>query len=57
MYKEHVQIKETPCGYTYMHKMRVQIEERKWYRDLACSVLHHFINICYCTWNKSVCHA
>ena len=27
MHKMHVQIKETPCGYTYMHKKHVQIKE------------------------------
>ena len=27
MHKKHVQIKETPCGYTYMHKKHVQIKE------------------------------
>ena len=29
MHKKHVQIKETPCGYTYMHKKHVQIKERR----------------------------
>ena len=29
MHKKHVQIKETPYGYTYMHKKHVQIKERR----------------------------